>query len=213
MKPSNAVTEIGGRAIFNCTGSAFRPNQLLSKDGTSTNLLGIAGACILSAGLQNHYNTELIGGPTVCNLIVFNVTVEQAGVYWCGGNSDPSYALLTVLVGKQPKFVISSLFPPFTLFPQTIFSFFFLIVSFILHPLISSCHSLFSFFRSSPSFVFFFGLLLLFLLPISFSFPFFFLILLLYSPSSHLIPSHLSNASLSTTYQENDLNSDKSLEH
>lgn len=99
MKASNAVAEISGEAIFNCSGTSFLPNWIMSKDGTSTNQLPIAGSCVVNANVQNHYKPEQTGRPLVCNLIVFNVTMEQAGVYWCS-EGIPSYALLTVL-GKK----------------------------------------------------------------------------------------------------------------
>jgi hypothetical protein len=97
-KPSNAVAEIGGGTTLSCSDSLLDPNWIMSKDGNSTNQLLIAPSCIVNTNLQNHYAVDKTGGPPfVCNLIVFNVTMDQAGVYWCTGSGDRSYALLTVL--------------------------------------------------------------------------------------------------------------------
>lgn len=98
MNASNAVAEIGGEAIFNCSDPSFAINWVMSKDGTSTNQLAIAAGCNVNAALQNHYRTEQTGGPPfICNLIVFDVAMEHAGVYWCTVSGDRFNALLTVL--------------------------------------------------------------------------------------------------------------------
>lgn len=98
------MAEVNGKAIFNCSATPSGPLLwILSRDGTTSGEIRIATSCVLSPGLQNHYRTEKTDGQT-CNLIIFNITMEQAGVYRCT-ESDTYLALLTVLGKKFVDFL------------------------------------------------------------------------------------------------------------
>lgn len=102
--PNNTVAEVNGEAIFNCTTSSSPPYVwILTRDGISSGEMEITGGCVVNAGLENHYRTEQPGGQATCNLIVFSITMEQAGVYHCV-HTDTQRALLTVL---EPSPVIT----------------------------------------------------------------------------------------------------------
>lgn len=99
MIPLNAVARVGEETLFNCS-THSPPTWIFSKGGTSRDELVIATGCNVTIGLGSHYRTEEQGSnsTTTCNLIVFGITMRQAGVYRCTENIT-YYALLTV-IGK-----------------------------------------------------------------------------------------------------------------
>lgn len=98
QSPLNAITGIGGnQVIFNCTANNLPTFWTWSRNGVSTNAQYIAsGSCVLEPGRESNYRVDYPAGTTSCNLIVFDVTLEQAGVYTCSEVGSAN-AILTVI--------------------------------------------------------------------------------------------------------------------
>ena len=99
--PSNAVAEVGGQAIFNCTSDTTAQSWIFSTNReeyeTSTGQTIVAG-CIVQTGFTSDYEVDRPGGTNnVCNLVIRTVSVQQAGVYTCSDDAPGPSAILTVI--------------------------------------------------------------------------------------------------------------------
>lgn len=99
--PSNTVAKIGNQVKLNCVADVEIGYWVLSKNGVPTSALTIVGpGCpAVRSAFVDHYTVEVLGGGTTCNLIVFNITMEQAGVYRCTEDQNTADSLFTV-IGK-----------------------------------------------------------------------------------------------------------------
>lgn len=99
--PSNAVAEVGGQAIFNCTSDTTVQSWIFSTNReeyeTSTGQTIVAG-CIVQTGFTSNYAVDRPGGSNfICNLIVKATTMQQSGVYTCTDTGPGPSAILTVI--------------------------------------------------------------------------------------------------------------------
>src|SRR6218665_3905938 len=99
--PSNAVAEVGGQAIFNCTSDTTVQSWIFSTNReeyeTSTGQTIVAG-CIVQTGFTSNYAVDRPGGSNfICNLIVKATTMQQSGVYTCLDSGPGPSAILTVI--------------------------------------------------------------------------------------------------------------------
>lgn len=97
--PLNTVAKIGGNQVkLNCIADGAIGFWYLSKNGSSPLTIVGPGCSTVHPAFANHYSVQLLDGGHTCNLIVSNITMEQAGVYRCS-EYDSRYSLFTV-IGK-----------------------------------------------------------------------------------------------------------------
>ena len=98
--PLNAVAEVGQQAIFNCTSDLPSPNWVLSakrEDLGTTASKTIVYGCVVQTEFTTHYYVDQPGGNiNICNLIVNDTTMHQAGIYTCADTVFGPSAILTV---------------------------------------------------------------------------------------------------------------------
>lgn len=96
--PSNTLSQIGNQVKLNCIANTAIGYWFVSKNGVTADEFIIVGpgCSALNPAFADHYAVESLGGGTTCNLIVFNITMGQAGVYRCLEATSNVLSILTV---------------------------------------------------------------------------------------------------------------------
>ena len=99
--PSNAVAEIGGQAIFNCTSDITVQSWIFSinrEEYEANTGQTIVANCVIQTGFTSNYAVDRPGGSNyICNLIVKATSMQQSGVYTCLDSGPGPSAILTVI--------------------------------------------------------------------------------------------------------------------
>src|SRR6218665_712285 len=96
--PSNTVADIGKQVKLNCVANETIDYWFLSKNGESGSEEAIVNpGCSIVNNFKDHYAVESLGQGTTCNLVVFDITLEQAGVYRCSEAQHDLFSILTVI--------------------------------------------------------------------------------------------------------------------
>src|SRR6218665_2082319 len=97
----NFTVVSGSRVELECTSNApgYYPSWTLSKDGTDENTEVIATFCIVNSDFSSRYHV-ITGGRGVCNLVMQQVALDQAGVYTCIDVGLASASSVVTVVGK-----------------------------------------------------------------------------------------------------------------
>src|SRR6218665_4146691 len=101
--PANVVAAIGDQVTLGCAGDAQITYWILSKDGNDSGQLTIAGpgcSIVNNSQVVDHYTVESFEGGTRCNLNIFDITVDQGGVYRCSEGANSLSSIFTV-IGKR----------------------------------------------------------------------------------------------------------------